>query len=140
MPSDFSSRFHPVIIHRDAIVTAHLAWVTQHHPKNPFWDFMDGMKLSPTWSASIFSFQAFFIILVSFSPSYFFFSWDSFFLIMFFWAPPLTPIFFWEPPTSPSNLPTYHPSSYQPTYLPHDTHLLLHSPTLLELENKGELQ
>jgi hypothetical protein len=25
MPSDFSSRFHPVIIHRDAIVTAHLA-------------------------------------------------------------------------------------------------------------------
>jgi hypothetical protein len=53
-------------------------------------------------------------------------------------ARPLTRIFFLGTSYLPLQT-TYPPSSYQPTYLPQDTHLLLHSPTLLKLENKGEL-
>jgi hypothetical protein len=77
-----------------------------------------GMKHSPTWSASFFfPFLAFFSLLHYF---FFFLLGTVFFVIMFFLVPPLTPNLFWEPPTSPSHQPT---------------HLLLHSPPLLELEN-----
>jgi hypothetical protein len=59
-----------------------MAWVTQHppmhHPKNPVWDFMDGMKLSPrgqfTWSVFYFSSRPFF-----FQPNFYSLSQFSFF-------------------------------------------------------------
>jgi len=88
---------------------ARTAWVTQHppmhHPKIPFWDFMDGMKLSPrgqfTWSVYIFFFCSFF------SPS-------SVFLSIFF-GPPFTPSFFFGKllPT-----PTHLPPFFLPTHIP----------------------
>ncbi len=154
----FLIRYHPVFIHRDAIVPAHPAWVTQHppvhHPKNPVPGF-HGLdeKLSLTRSASFFfSFRALFFYsrffffpilhyyyfnLLGLSALLHYFFLGQFFFNHVFLVPPLTPIF-WESPTSPLQ-PTYYPSSYQPTYLLHDTHLLLHSPTLLKFENKGEL-
>ncbi len=117
--------------------------------KIPFWDFMDGMKLSATWSASFyFSFWTFFFFWFFFSSYMFFFpqpfctftffsSGDSFFLPCFFWPHPWPQFFL-----GTSYLPLqriYHPSSYQPTYLPHTIDLCLHWPPSLELQNQGEL-
>jgi hypothetical protein len=97
------------------------AWVTQHPPvhtiqKIPFWNFMDGMKLSPRgqFIRSVFfsfSFSGHFFPLAQF----FSFWGQSFYLFIF--PSPLIPSFFWE--LLPTPQPTYHPSSYQPTYLPH---------------------
>jgi len=92
---------------------AWLEWASTHQctiQKIHFWDFMDGMKLSPRS-------QYFFFLLVLFSPGTYFslaqflFSGDSFF-ITFFFGPPVTPSFFWEAPTYPQ-------PTYQPTYHPH---------------------
>ncbi len=93
------------------------AWASTHQctiQKIPFWDLMDGMKLSPrgqfTWSRDFFFFCSFFF------PARFFSLAQSFFLatvlLSRFFRPPLTPSFFWEAPTYPPNL---NPTS-QPTY------------------------
>ncbi len=96
---------------------AWLEWPSTHQctiQKIHFWDFMDGMKLSPRG-------QYFFFLLVLFSPgtffslAQFFFSGDSFF-ITFFFGPPLTPSFFWEAPTYSNHLPPFFlPTTYIPS-------------------------
>ncbi len=98
--------------------TSRLEW---HRKTIPFWDFMDGMKLSP-WGQ--FAWSVVFIFLWAFFFSYFFFftqldvffSWAS--LLIFFWGgPPLTPYYFLATPTYPSNLPTGLPPTNPSTSL-----------------------
>ncbi len=100
--------------------------MTQHPPvhtiqKIPFWDFMDGRKLSPRgqfiWSVYIYFFWAFFSQLVFFPPSPVFLLLGTVFLSLFFSPSPLIQVFFGELPPTPQL--TSHRSSYQPTYLPH---------------------
>jgi len=80
-----------------------------HHPKNPVLGFHGWDETCPpggqfTWS--VFFFQPNF-----YSLAQFFFSGNSFYST-FFLAHPLIRGFFWEAPT-------YRPSSFQPTSLPH---------------------
>jgi hypothetical protein len=91
-------------------------WTSTHQctiPKIPFWDFMDGMKLSPrgqfTWSLFIFFTARFF-----FPSPVLFFSLGTVLLSLFI-DPPLTPSFFGKLllPT-----PTYLPPFFLPTHLP----------------------
>jgi len=96
--------------------------------KIPFWDFMDGMKLSPTWSASFFLPGLFFL------PFYIFFL-----LATVFFGPTPWPQFFLGKSTSPSNLPTALPPTNPPTSLMPLTSFSTHPPSL-ELQNQGELQ
>ncbi len=109
---------------------AQWAWVTNHLQCTiqtiPFWDFMDGMNLCPMgqfiWSVVfffllglLFCLRLFFVLVGS---SLFFFLGS--FRFNFFLAILTTIVF-----CGNSYLPlqcTYHPSSYQPIYLPHSAH------------------
>jgi hypothetical protein len=104
-----------------------LEWPSTHLctiQKIPFWNFMDGMNLSPRgqfiWSeVFVFFFLAFFFLsdfFFFFGGAHCFSSWAHFGLIFF--PATLTTIFFWGNSYLPLQ-PTYHLSSYQPIYLPH---------------------
>ncbi len=87
-----------------------LEWATTHQctiQKIPFWDFMDGMKLSHrgqfTWSIDLFFLLLLFFLARYFSLVQFFFSGNNF-IIIFFLAHPWPQVFFWEAPTDPPNL------------------------------------
>ncbi len=98
-----------------------LEWPITHQctiQKILFWGFMDKMKLSPRDQ------------FTCFSQAQFFFFLGTVFLSLFFLGPPLAPSFFLGSSHLPQ--PTYRPSSYQPTYLPHPayplpTHFLVRS-------------
>ncbi len=55
-------------------------------------------------------------------------------------GPTPDPNFFLGTSYLPPLQPTFRPSSYQLTYLPHAIDLLLHSPPSLDLQNQGEFQ
>jgi len=106
-----------------------LEWRSTHQctiQKIPFWDFMDGMNLSPRgkfiWS------EVFFLplgLLFSLRPFFFcgsslFFFLGSFRFYSFLHHP--NHHFFLGGNSYLPLQPTYHPSSYQPIYLPHSAH------------------
>ncbi len=102
--------------------------------------YLVGIILIFSWTFFFFfSFPSYnFFFFPAFFFFYIFFSWgQSFFHHDFFGLTP-DPNFFGNflPPPPTYLLPFFH----QPTYLLHATHLLLHSPPLSKLENKGELQ
>ncbi len=85
-------------------------WPSTHQctiQKIPFWDFMDGMKLSP--GVSLLDQYFYFFRARFFSLAQFFFFLGTVFLSLFF-GPPLTPSFFGEAPTYPNP-----PTSLLPT-------------------------
>jgi len=92
-------------------------WPSTHQctiEKIPFWDFMDGMKLSPrdqfTWSVVFFP-GPFFVSCFFFPRSHSLFSCAIFLRLAFFFLSPhpWTQNFFLGTPTYPSNLPTSLP-------------------------------
>jgi hypothetical protein len=125
-------------------VKSSLAWVSQHppvhHPKNAVLGFHGWDETVPqgqfTWSVIFFSSGPFFPARIfSLAQFFFFFFLGTGFLSLFFWPTP-DPKFFLGSSYLPQ--PTYCPSSYQTTYVPHPTnplptHLLLHSLPLREL-------
>jgi hypothetical protein len=99
---------------------ARLEWPSTHQctiQTIPFWDFMDGMKLSPRgqflWSVLFFFLLCFFLGFFFF---FFFFQLTFFFLLAlpgdFFLPTTSDPKFFFGTPTSPPSLPI-RPSCYR---------------------------
>jgi hypothetical protein len=108
-------------------IRARGAWVTQHPPvhhlKNVVLGFHGWDETVPQGSVCLVMVSIFIFLLALFFPAIFFFPSSVFcflgtvFFSHFFFPPPLTPSYFGELLLSPQ--PTYCPSSYQPTYLPH---------------------
>jgi hypothetical protein len=127
MPSKCHPISHPIIIQFSSIemplfLHIWLEWLSTHQctiQKIPFWDFIDGMKLSPTWSASFYFFPS-----GPFCPFTLFFSWGSFFFNHVFFGHTPDPKFFFG--TSYLPPPTYLPPSLLPTHLPPSTSFSTH--------------
>jgi hypothetical protein len=131
--STFVTRFH------STPTFAWLEWPSTHQctiQKIPFWDFMDGMKLSPRGQYFFFPSGPFFPRYI-FSPSSVFFLWGQFFYHLFFWPTPDPKFFLGSSYLPPTYLPTHLPPS---SCWPLPTHLILCSPPSPKLGRTSVVQ